>query len=222
MKKLFLMPGFGEDTFCFNELIPLINNHEFIHVDYRPVLDKFTFPFITVKQFATQLIKFYNIQPNDKIIGHSMGGYFSFQIREIQGNTICMIGSFNDPKKVLHMVPQFPRITLFAAFTGLVKKQFLKDYLLKKIKNENYRKIQSYIMDNFDSFSDKQLALIIEMTYENKILSTLPNPLRIHDKADRIVASPDEKFIQINGGHFCLNLFPNETFAAMTDFLNFD
>ncbi|HUM51279.1 MAG TPA: alpha/beta hydrolase [Chitinophagales bacterium] len=222
MNKLFLLPGFGEDTFCFNELTALINNHEFIHVDYRLVLDKFTFPFITVKQFATQLIKFYNIQPNDKIIGHSMGGYFAFQIRELQGNAICMIGSFNDPKKVLHMVPQFPRITLFAAFTGLVKNQYLKNYLLKKIKNENYRKIQSYIMDNFDSFSDKQLALIIEMTYENKILSTLPNPLRIHDKADRIVAAPDEEFIQVNGGHFCLNLFPNETFEAMTDFLKID
>lgn len=220
-KRLFLLPGFGEDTFCFNELIPFINQHkyEIIHVDYRPVLDKFTFPVITVQQFARQLIRIYGIRNGDKLLGHSMGGYFSFQIRELIGTNICMIGSFNDPKKVIHMLPQFPRITLLAALTGLVKKKFLKDYLLAKIKDERYREIQSKIMDNFDNFTDNELALMIEMNYQHKIPSSLPNPLRLHDKADRIVAAPDEPYIQIKGGHFCLNLYPEETYAAMKDFL---
>jgi len=220
-KRLFLLPGFGEDTFCFNELIPFINQHkyEIIHVDYRPVLDKFTFPVITVQQFARQLIRIYGIRNGDKLLGHSMGGYFSFQIRELIDTDICMIGSFNDPKKVIHMLPQFPRITLLAALTGLVKKKFLKNYLLAKIKDERYREIQSKIMDNFDNFTDNELALMIEMNYQHKIPSSLPNPLRLHDKADRIVAAPDEPYIQIKGGHFCLNLYPEETYAAMKDFL---
>lgn len=215
------MPGFGEDTFCFNELIPFINQHkyEIIHVDYRPVLDKFIFPVITVQQFARQLIRIYGIRNGDKLLGHSMGGYFSFQIRELIDTDICMIGSFNDPKKVIHMLPQFPRITLLAALTGLVKKKFLKNYLLAKIKDERYREIQSKIMDNFDNFTDNELALMIEMNYQQKINSSLPNPLRIHDKADRIVAAPDEPYVQIGGGHFCLNLYPEETYAAMKDFL---
>ncbi len=220
-KRLFLLPGFGEDTFCFNELIPFINQHkyEIIHVDYRPVLDKFTFPVITVQQFARQLIRIYGIRNGDKLLGHSMGGYFSFQIRELIDTDICMIGSFNDPQKVIHMLPQFPRITLLAALSGLVKKKFLKDYLLAKIKDERYREIQSKIMDNFDNFTDNELALMIEMNYQQKINSSLPNPLRIHDKADRIVAAPDEPYVQIGGGHFCLNLYPEETYAAMKDFL---
>jgi hypothetical protein len=88
-----------------------------------------------------------------------MGGYFSFQIRELIGTEICMIGSFNDPKKVIHMLPQFPRITLLAAMTGLVKKNFLKKYLLSKIKDERIKDIQSKIMDNFDNFTDNELAL---------------------------------------------------------------
>ena len=220
-KRLFLLPGFGEDTFCFNELIPFINNHkyEIIHVDYRPVLDKFTFPFITVQQFSRQLIKIYGIQKEDKLLGHSMGGYFSFQIRELIGTEICMIGSFNDPKKVIHMLPQFPRITLLAAMTGLVKKNFLKKYLLSKIKDERIKDIQSKIMDNFDNFTDNELALMIEMNYQHKINSNLPNPLRIHDIADKIVAAPDEAYCQVKGGHFCLNLYPQETYEYMKDFL---
>ena len=51
-KRLFLLPGFGEDTFCFNEIIPFLNQHkyEIIHVDYRPVLDKFVFLSLVVKK----------------------------------------------------------------------------------------------------------------------------------------------------------------------------
>jgi len=220
-KRLFLLPGFGEDTFCFNEIIPFLNQHkyEIIHVDYRPVLDKFVFPLITVQQFSRQLIKHYDITSNDKLVGHSMGGYFSFQIRELIGTEICMIGSFNDPKKLIHMLPQFPRITLIAALTGLVKTKWLKNYLLSKIKDVKYKQIQEKIMDNFDSFTDNELSLMIEMNYQKKIDSKLPNPLRIHDKSDRVVAFPDEPYIQIAGGHFCLNLYPAETYEAMKEFL---
>lgn len=220
-KRLFLLPGFGEDTFCFNEIIPFLNQHkyEIIHVDYRPVLDKFVFPLITVQQFSRQLIKHYDITSNDKLVGHSMGGYFSFQIRELIGTEICMIASFHDTKKVIHILPQFPRITSIAALTGLVKKKFLRNYLLSKIKDERYKQIQIKIMDNFDRFTDNELALMIEMNYEKKIDSKLPNPLRIHDKADRVIAFPDEPYIQVSGGHFCLNLYPEDTYEAMKEFL---
>ena len=100
-KRLFLLPGSGEDTFCFNELIPYINQHkyEIIHVDYRPALDKFTFPIITVQQFSRHLIKIYGIRNGDKLLGHSMGGYFSFQIRGLIDTDICMIGSSTTQKK---------------------------------------------------------------------------------------------------------------------------
>ncbi|MFN8284245.1 MAG: alpha/beta hydrolase [Chitinophagales bacterium] len=219
MTKLFLFPGFGEDTFCFNEITSMIDGYKFVHVDYRPILDKFIFPFITVKQFAKQLIQHYNIQPNDKIVGHSMGGYFAFQIREMQGNEICMIASFNDPKKLIHFVPKVPRITFLASFTGLVKQEFIKNYMLNRVKEENYKKILSQIMDHFRTFSNTQLSLMMEMNYQPKIKSSLPNPLRIHDIKDRVVSPPDEPYIQIGGGHFCLNLFPEETVAAMQDFL---
>lgn len=218
-KRLFLLPGFGEDTFCFNELLPLIKNYEFIHVDYRPVLDKFTFPLITVKQFSRQLIKYYGIRKEDKLLGHSMGGYFSFQIRELIGTEICMIGAFHDTAKVKHMVPQFPRVTLLAALTGLVKKPVLKKYLLSKINDNRVKEVQTKIMDNFNNFSDNELALMIEMNYGKKIPSVLPNPLRIHDKADKIIAPPDEAYFQVKGGHFCLNLYPEETYEYMKDFL---
>ncbi len=219
-KKLFLLPGFGEDSFCFRELTQYLKNYELITVDYRPVLHKFSFPFISRNQFCRQLITHYNIQENDKLIGHSMGGYFSFQIREIIGSEICMIASFSDPGKLIHILPQFPRATQIAALSGMLKTNFLKNFLLNKIKDENYKNIQMAVMDNFKNFSNIQLGLMMEMNMEDYIHSDLPNPLRIHDKKDRVVAAPDQHYIQINGGHFCLNLHAEETYMAMQDFLN--
>ena len=95
----------------------------------------------------------------------------------------------------------------------------LKEYLLNKIKDENYRAVQEEIMDNFDTFSNYELALMIEMNYQKKIDSILPNPLRIHDKNDKIIAAPDEEYTAIKGGHFCLNLYPEDTYLAMQSFL---
>ena len=204
-KRLFLLPGFGEDTFCFNNLIPYINKHKYkiIHVDYRPVLKKFTFPFITVQQFSKQLVNTYAIQSEDKLLG----------------NEICMIGAFNDPQKVIHTFPKMPRATMIAVLSGLIKTNTLKEYLLNKIKDENYRAVQEEIMDNFDTFSNYELALMLEMNYQKKIDSILPNPLRIHDKNDKIIAAPDEEYTAIKGGHFCLNLYPEDTYFAMQSFL---
>lgn len=218
-KRLFLLPGFGEDTFCFNELIPFIRNYEIIHIDYRPSLNKFIFPVITGKQFSKRLIEHYHITEHDKLVGHSMGGYFSFHIREQTGADICMIASFSDPNKVIHILPQVPRVSQFAALSGLIKTPQLKNYLLNKIKHPEYREVQEYVMKNFRTFTNIQLALMMEMNYENKIPSDLPNPLRIHDRVDRVVAPPDEPYTEVKGGHFCLNLYPKETYEAMRDFL---
>lgn len=219
-KNIFLLPGFGEDAYAFNQLKPFLKNYNLIDVDYRQTLNQFNFPFITVRNFAKQLIKNYNIQPDDKLIGHSMGGYFSFQIRELQSNEICMIASFNDPSKVIHIIPEFTRFTQIAAFTGLIKLPQVKKYLLDKIKDARIKEVQAHTMDNFKNFTNLQLALMIEMNYAPKIHSKKTNPLRIHDLKDRVVAPPDEHYIQINGGHFNLNLEPERVIDAMQDFLN--
>lgn len=218
-KRIFLLPGFGEDAICFNNITPLIKDYELIPIDYRSVLNNFIFPIITRKQLCRKLIEQYGIKKEDKLIGHSLGGYLSFQIREILGTEICMIASFSDPKKLIHTLPKYPRITQIIAYSGLIKNKYLKQYLLNKIKNETYKEIQQNVMENFSTFSNAELGLLLETTYEKGIISDLPNPLRIHDKADRIVAMPDEDFVQVEGGHFCLNIYPEKTFESMKDFL---
>ena len=197
------MPGFGEDSFCFDEIVPYLNDFELKIVDYRPTLDKFIFPFISLRTFTKQLVADNNILKEDKIIGHSMGGYFAFSVRELTGAQICMIAAFSGPQKLYHFFPTFPRSTQ------------LKSFLLNKIKDEKIKKVQEAVMENFKTFSNLQLAKMMEMNYEKKIISSYPNPLRIHDVNDKVIKAPDEPFTSISGGHFCLNLYPKETIEAM-------
>lgn len=215
MKNLFLLPGFAEDAFCFDELLPYFEHYNVVKVNYRPVLNKFTFPIISRKQLCVELIKFYAIGRQDLIVGHSMGGYFAFQIREIQNNEICLIGAFCDPQKIIQFFPDSPRISQLIAGSGLIKTGILRKYLLSKIADERIKKVQEKIMKNMSTFTNHQLALMLEVSYEGKIISELPNPLRIHSKSDRVVTPPDEDFIEVDGGHFCLNLYPEQVAEAM-------
>lgn len=218
-KRIFLLPGFGEDVFAFDELVSYIKGYTIIGVDYRPVLNKFVFPIITRKQFAKRLTEHYGITPDDKLIGHSMGGYFAAQVRELQGNDICMIAAFSDPSKIRHVLPQLPRFSQVAALTGFVKSGYSRNYLLDRVHEEHYKMALERVLKNFKKFSNLQLALMSEMNYEAKIDSFLPNPLRIHDRRDRVITAPDEDYVQVNGGHFCQNLYPEEVYEAMREFL---
>lgn len=218
-KRIFLLPGFGEDVFVFDELVSYIKGYTLIGVDYRPVLNKFVFPVITRKQFAKRLVDHYGITSEDKLIGHSMGGYFAAQIRELQGNDICMIASFSDPGKIKHVVPQMPRFSQVAALTGFVKSGYSRKFLLDRVHEEHYRRVLERVLKNFKKFSNLQLALMTELNYEAKIESFLPNPLRLHDHNDRVILPPDEEYVEVKGGHFCLNLYPEDVYHAMRDFL---
>ncbi len=215
MSRIIFLPGFGEDAYAFDELKVFFTKDALVDVDYRPVLKKFTFPFISPRIFAKNLIKVYKIHPHDKLIGHSMGGYFAYHIREIQGNEICMIGSFSNPAKIRHAVPKLPRATSIFNLTGFVKSDYVKNYLLSKNKNEEIKKILRKTLDNFDTFSNIELAKMNEMCFFPEVHSSKPNPLRLHDIQDRVVEPPDEHYIQIGGGHFLLNIEPKACYDAM-------
>jgi hypothetical protein len=144
-----------------------------------------------------------------------MGGYFAFYIREIQQNEICMIGAFSDPAKIRHVIPQLPRVTSIFNLTGLIKTNYVKSYLLKRNKREDIIQVLKKTIDNFDTFTNIELAKMNEMCFFPKIHSSLENPLRLHDKDDRVVETPDEAYIQIGGGHFLLNLEPQAWYDAM-------
>jgi hypothetical protein len=218
-QKIFLIPGYGEDFKAFRQLAPFLEGFELVPVDYREVLGKLPLWKVSSRRLAKVIAAHYGIQERDKLIGHSMGGYVSFQMREIQGNDICMIGSFSDPGKILHMVPNAPFMTSVFAGSGFSKTDMVRDYLQKRVAGRPIEQPMMEVVENFKRFKNEELLKLSLLTLEEKRASSLENPLRIHADDDRTVRVPDESYQKVEGGHFCLNLHPEQVFNAMQTFI---
>lgn len=218
-KRIFLLPGFGENCSIYDPLLPYLEDYEVKKVDYRNVLSQISFLNTSGMEVAKVLIKHYRILPEDKIIGHSTGGYFAFLIREIQNNEICMISGFSDVSKVIHFLPN-RHLTPFLALSGLIKSKYAKESTLKKVKGKPIEKALDKVMDQFHDFTNEELFKIaMILTYDEKTISIKPNPLRIHAKDDKVVRVPDQEFEEVKGGHFPIDLDLENVMKALNGFL---
>ena len=217
-QRIVLLPGFSEDAYIFDKLKAYFNDYELVFVDYREALNKHSLSEIDVWKFNDSLIQQYAIAKTDKLIGHSMGGYFSFLIREKLACEICMIASFSDPNKVKRITKnQF--ITKLTAQSGLLKTDLFQSFIKKPTKGKYFEKEYEKVMQNMKTFTSTQLAKMAKMSFGNKIESKFENPLRIHATNDTIVRTPDEKYFEIKLGHFCLMLEPQEVIKPIQKWL---
>jgi hypothetical protein len=130
-QKLFLLPGFGEDQRCFRNLKPFLSKYELIPVDYRPVLKKMSMLETKPSLMAASLIHHYKIHQNDKLVGHSMGGYFSHAISTLQGNDACLIGSFTNANKIVRFT-EVQAVNHFVTGSGLIKTPLMLSYIQQR------------------------------------------------------------------------------------------
>ncbi len=220
-QRIFLLPGFGENNSVYDPLLPYLEDYEVKRVDYPNVLSQVSLFNYSGMEVVRKIIKHYRILPEDKLIGHSTGGYFAFLIREIQGNEICMISGFSDCKKVIPPLPHSWLTTPLLSITGFIKSPLSQNYMLSKVKGKPIEKPLMEVMKvHFKDFTNEELfKLSMILTYDEKPVSVLPNPLRIHAKDDKVVRVPDQEFVEVKGGHFPLALDLEGVVAGMQGFL---
>ncbi|MEZ5022519.1 MAG: alpha/beta hydrolase family protein [Chitinophagales bacterium] len=218
-QKLYLFPGFGETERCFRNLKPFLRDYELIDVDYRPVLKNIPLWETTPTNLATELIHYYGIKPEDKLVGHSMGGYFSYVISGIKGNSTCLIGSFSDPNKIVRF-SESKLLNVAITGSGLIKTDLLGDYLVKQTKEPRARQEMIAIKKNFRSFSNMAMAQMSMLSFGEDLPPSPIQPFYIHAKDDRVVRTPDAAYHNVRGGHFCLIFHPDEVYEKMEIWLN--
>lgn len=95
--------------------------------------------------------------------------------------------------------------------------------MLDKVKGKPIAKPLMEVMGHFKDFTNEELfKLSLIITYDEKPISILPNPLRIHAKDDKVVRIPDQEFVEVKGGHFPMALDLEGVVAALRDFLQKD
>jgi hypothetical protein len=217
--RIFLLPGFGEDHRCYRNLVPrLRSDFQLIHVDYRPALNNFPLWETKPKTMARSLMEYYNIQPNDKLVGHSMGGYFSYAISTIQGNPVAMLGSYSDASKIVRMT-QNKFFNYSFVGTGLIKTPLMKLYISHRTNNKQFLPEMLEIQDNFQSFSNTDMLKMLQLSYGGDLPPPSTQPYRIHALDDAVVRPPDEAFHEVPGGHFSLVFHPDEVLEKLQPWL---
>ncbi|MCP4121622.1 MAG: alpha/beta hydrolase [Bacteroidetes bacterium] len=220
IEKIFLLPGFGENHRCYRNLVPLLrSDFELIHVDYRTILHRTSLFETSAYNTAKELIREYKIGPQDRMVGHSMGGYFSYVASTIQGNPVAMLGSFSDTDKIVRMTKN-KLINYTATGFGFIKTPLMKAYLKKRVRNKQFLGEMLSVQDNFQSFSNEDMIKMLKISYGELLPPALEEPLRIHALDDKVVRTPDQDFREVSGGHFGLIFHPEEVYSNLEGWLN--
>jgi hypothetical protein len=218
--KLYLLPGFGEDHRCYRNLEPLLRtDFDLIHVDYRPVLRRFNVWETRPGVMARHLIDHYRMDPADKLIGHSMGGYFGHAVSTLQGNPVAMIGSFSNTDKIVRMTKN-KLVNYTMVGSGLIKTPLMNWYIKRRTNNKGNLEETLSIQENFKLFSNVDMLKMLTLSYGEDLPPAPVEPLRIHALDDTVVRTPDENFEAVSGGHFCLVFQPEEVYEKLVEWLH--
>ncbi len=218
-QKLFLLPGFGENEKCFRNLKPFLKEFNLVDVDYRRSLEQMKLWETNPQKLAELLINQYKIKPTDKLVGHSMGGYFAHNVSILQGNSICLINSFTDTDKIVRFTnSQF--INHFVTGTGLLKTSFMRNYIQSRNKDIRMRKEMLMVQKNFKSFTNDAMLKMSILSFGADLPPANILPLHLHALDDRVVRKPDHDFIKVRGGHFSAVFHPDEVYEKMESWLN--
>lgn len=210
--NLYLLPGFGEDRKIFRKLYPYFSGFQTVDVDYRPVLQEFTADTISVTNFVARLITYYDIQPHDVLVGHSMGGFIAHNIRKVLHCEACLIASFTNPNKIKFPI-QFEWLVKWLTYNGLFTSDIYKEAANFHFGNEHValEEIQNTLAV-FGSYKREDIFKLIKMLngYRKKGLlgwlysytKEVKPSLIIHPANDSVLGAPDEKHITVPGDHF--------------------
>jgi len=205
-----LLPGFGEDKRIFRKITPYLSDYELLYVDYRSVLHRFTPDDIELYDFINALCEHYDINEDDILIGHSLGGFISHHLRQQLGCDNCLIASFTDRKKI-KLPYNYKKLAKWftdkGGFTSIPFRQIVR----LKYRNSTAMPDLENSLEVFAQYGKQdiyKLIRIIQPRRKSFLQWLLPDPtevppsLILHPKKDSIVAPPDEPHIQLPGNHF--------------------
>lgn len=202
--RTFLLPGFGEEPWIFDQIAPQVGG-EWIRISHRDLMGDAQRTGYDVQQYAQALVEAHGITRDDRLIGHSMGGWIAYAVKQLTGSPIVQIGSWTDPDKVVLLVKDPPKVYWLVRH-GLYLNRLNKWYFgwrsyRGRPSRVVFERVFQHLIDSPQGYVLNQLQVIL--TPVRWSAPQAPD-LRIHALADTIVRPPDEPFAEVPGDHFCL------------------
>jgi len=224
MRRLVFLPGFSEDESIFRNLRALLPpQHEQLDVDYRPVLKDISWDELSIDNFIPQLIDYYQIQSDDILIGHSTGGWFSYNIKALLGCNICLIGAFSSARRTRGYKVIYKRKKLVKNLMrlGIIGPNLVRWRIVTKHRGKvsiPERKEAIRVWKETPNASIAKMFLLIDQT---PLDDTIKADLRLHSKKDEIVFPPKSApYVELDGDHFGISTHAEEYAAEINRWLN--
>ncbi len=231
-RRLILLPGFGEDHRIFRHVLPYLDGFTIEYVEYKPLLEKFDLDTITVKDFAQAILDEYKIAPNNYVIGHSMGGYLSHRLKQLEpGIANAMIASFTDPRKINTFL-KYKKISHWLLNKGAHNWQLFRDAMQLRYKDRGSMGELEITFKVFESYKTEDLRKLAKMMFERPkgLLNWLRSTVKykhspgvmIHGIDDWIVSAPEERHYTTPGDHFNLATHPEIVGPLLHSWLKYE
>ena len=217
--RILFIHGFGEDEAIFSKITPAIAG-EHVLLNVWDLLGNEPRPDINVLDFSKEIVDKYAITKGDVIIGHSMGGWIAYHIKQITGSPIIQIASWTHFGRVILPISK-PSIIYWSVRNGLFFNRFQKGLYTffgyqNKPSKEIFRTIFDRLIESHKENTINQLRLILTPVPEQ--VSIQPD-LRIHAQKDIVIRPPREPFHLVSGDHFTLYTSPQEVYEPIVAFL---
>jgi len=204
MNRIFLIHGYVEDPTIFDVLVPLLPPSEVVRLD---LADEFVrwqpARSVSARTLAQYLTEYYKITPKDTIIGHSMGGWVAINIKEVSGAKAIQLASWTDQKKIRFPTSNLTVLRLLLD-TGITQSNALTGFFRKKYSFDESRELYNRLVEGMQTMPRQYLWQQLQTLFVSVAPLTVQPDLRIHARADNIVAPPAEPYAQVPGDHFSL------------------
>ena len=217
--RIFFIPGFGEDPSIFDKIHPHIPGEK-VFIDNWELVEDRARPDLTAWQYASELVNRYEIRPEDVVIGHSMGGWIAYHIKQLVHCPIIQIASWTKERKVVKPIKN-QRLIYWAVKRNIYFNPLIKKLIIwKSYRQSPSAEVFSSVFDRLRKANKEQVINQLRITLNPESEPETEQPdLRIHARGDSIVRFPDEPCYEVPGDHFTLWTHPEKVVEPINSFL---
>ena len=218
--RLIFIPGFGEDPSIFDQIHPHIPGEKvFVH-NWDLIGYKKPRPELTVYEYAKEVVEKYGITAQDVVIGHSMGGWIAWHIKQLVHCPIVQIASWTNPDRVVRPISNL-KFVYWSIKRGLYFNPLIKYLLIRRSYRDKPSKgIFSAIFDRLRRGDKDNVVNQLRIVFSPAHDASAEKPdLRIHARRDTIIRFPKEPCHEVPGDHFTLHTHPEEVYQPIVAFL---
>lgn len=213
-QRILFFPGFLEDARTFETLIPFFQGKYLIEiVHYRHLLDKIHTDSPNIQNFVAEVIDEHRITADDRLIGHSFGGWVIAHIQSKIAMKGVLLSSFTQSDRIIGGSVGFSRLGY-----RMIRKGIFKSRLFHFLGNERYenspaKPAVAHCFEIATKWDDIYHLKVIQLMGHQPDASPIIAPLRIHSPTDEVIRPPREAYISIGGHHFVHYIHPQEVAA---------